>query len=159
MHRFSATLQIIGINPYVLIPVDILTDLFKKAGKDKGPIRVKGTINGVPFTQSLVKFRGAWRLYINMVMLKDSPRRIGEVIQVSIAPGEEKEVLRLHPLLKDALQKNKIAGERFASLSFSRQQEMIRYIAALKTEESIARNVNRAVAFLEGKERFMGRSL
>jgi uncharacterized protein YdeI (YjbR/CyaY-like superfamily) len=67
-------------------------------------------------------------------------------------------VLSLHPLLDQALRKNEVAGKRFASLSFSRQQEMVRYIASLKTEESIIRNVKRAISFLEGKERFMGRS-
>jgi hypothetical protein len=77
IHKFQATIDIIGINPFVFIPENILKDIFKQAGKEKGPIPVKGTINAKPYKQTLVKFKGYWRLYINTTMLKNSPNRIG----------------------------------------------------------------------------------
>lgn len=84
-HFFTARLEIIGINPFVFVPDDILADIFRQAKRDKSPIPVKGTVNQLPYTQTLVKFKGAWRLYINMTMLKNSPRRIGEELSMSIA--------------------------------------------------------------------------
>ena len=44
MLSFKANIEIIGINPYVLLPDKVLLALFKQAGKDKGPIPVKGKI-------------------------------------------------------------------------------------------------------------------
>jgi len=45
MKSFSAEIFIIGINPYVLLPENILHYLFKKAGKEKGSIPVYLIIN------------------------------------------------------------------------------------------------------------------
>lgn len=84
MRRFSANIGIIGINPFVELPEKVLAAVLKAAGKDKGPIRVRGTINGDPYRQTLLRYKGEWRLYINGFMLKNSPRRIGEKIVVEI---------------------------------------------------------------------------
>ena len=70
MHTFQAELKIIDINPYVEVPERILSAVFKQAGKDKGNIYIRGTINEVPYRQTLVRFRGEWRLYVNTHMLK-----------------------------------------------------------------------------------------
>jgi len=40
MHKFSASLAIIGVNPFVFVPEPILKELFAKAGKDKGHIPI-----------------------------------------------------------------------------------------------------------------------
>ena len=86
MHSFTAVLEIIGVNPYVRVPEKILFAILKTHGKDKGPVPVRGEVNGKPYTQTLVRFHGLWRLYINLKMLKNSPKRIGEVIEVAIEP-------------------------------------------------------------------------
>jgi hypothetical protein len=31
-----------------------------------------------------MKYLGEWRLYVNLIMLKNSPKRIGEVIEVTL---------------------------------------------------------------------------
>ena len=54
MKSFSAKIQIIGVNPYVLLPAAILKDIFQKAGKDKGAIPVQLKIGGKDFIQNLV---------------------------------------------------------------------------------------------------------
>ena len=63
----------------------------------------------------------------------------------------------MHPKLENALKKNKKARMVFEQLSPSRKKEIIRYINFLKTEESVDRNIKRAIQFLSGKERFVGR--
>ena len=71
MWEFTAKLDIIGINPFVFVPEHILVALKAQAGKSKGPIPISGTINGVDFRQTLVKYSGTWRLYVNTEMLKE----------------------------------------------------------------------------------------
>jgi len=66
-------------------------------------------------------------------------------------------VIPIHPKLVKALNENLDAQRIFDSLRPSLQLEIIRYISFLKTEESIDKNVLRAVNFLLGKERFIGR--
>ena len=155
--KFSAKIEIIGINPFVHLPENILMKIFKQAGKTNGHIRIKGTINNSPYTQTLVKYSGGWRLYINTTMLKNSPKRIGEQVEITIAFNPEKREIAPHPKLLAALKKNKDARLLFENLRPSLQFEIIRYISSLKTEKSIDRNVTRAIDFLTGKDRFIGR--
>jgi hypothetical protein len=154
---FRATLDIIGINPFVPVPLKILKRIFKTAGKDRGFIPVCGTVNDKPYTQTLVKFKDAWRLYINTKMLPRSPKRIGEAINVTIRFDKTDRTLIPHPLLLKALRANPPAKEVFDKLAPSRRKEIIRYISSLKSMESIERNVKRAIGFLNGSERFVGR--
>ena len=157
MDSFNATLEIIAGNPFVYLPPEILDNIFRQAGRKKGHFPVKGTINGKPFQQTLVKYSGNWRLYINMVMLKNSPKRIGEEIRVEIEFGSSDRTIVAHPKWEKALSEHKEADEVFKRLSSSQQKEIVRYISNLKTEQSIDRNVKRAINFLLGKERFVGR--
>lgn len=147
----------IGINPFIFVPAKILSAIFKQAGKDKGPVPVCGTVNNLAFKQTLVKYSGEWRLYINTTMLKDSPRRIGEMLVISIAYDPEKRTVAMHPKLKIALRNNKKANQVFDKLPPSRQKEIVRYIAYLKTDDSVIRNIDKAIQFLLGKGRFAGR--
>lgn len=157
MHQFTAQINIIGINPFVFVPDEILLQIFEKAGKDRGPIPVKGTINKIPYKQTLVKYSGHWRLYINTSMLKNSPKRIGETIDISVAFDKENRDTQAPAAFVKALSKNKKAGAVFESLSPSRRAEIARYLANLKKEETLQKNIERAIRFLSGEERFMGR--
>ncbi|WP_245545458.1 DUF1905 domain-containing protein [Fluviicola taffensis] len=94
---FSAVIEIIGINPFVFVPNPILEDLFRVFGKDKGPIPIKGTLNGKEYQQTLMKFSGHWRLYINTKMLPKSPKRIGERVEVSIQIDDSDRTIYPHP--------------------------------------------------------------
>lgn len=157
MHTFKAKIEIIGMNPFVFVPEIILTDIFKQAGKDKGTIPIRGTVNDLPYKQTLVKYSGDWRLYINMLMLKNSPKRIGETIELTIEFDPSDRTIKPHPKLVKALKGNKQAKAIFDSLAPSMQNEIVRYIANLKTEASIDKNVIKAIDFLLGKGRFVGR--
>ena len=101
MNSFTARIALIGINPFVFVPQEILNHLFKKAGKDKGKIPVKGTVNQLPYRQTLLKYSGEWRLYINMEMLKNSPKRIGETIAVTIEFDSSDRSIKPHEKLRD----------------------------------------------------------
>jgi hypothetical protein len=157
MKKFKAEIKIIGINPYVSLSKKVLLDIFRQAEKDRGPIPIKGTVNGKPYKQTLMKFKGEWRLYINTTILKDSPKRIGEKIELSVEFDPVKRTITPHPELVKALKANKEAKAVFDKLIPSRKHEIVRYIANLKSEESIHRNIDKVIDFLLGKSRFAGR--
>lgn len=157
MKAFTATIEIIGINPFVFVPDTVLAYIFKQAKKDKGPIPVSGTIDGHAFTQTLVKYRGHWRLYINAPMLKAAEKEVGDTVKLQLKYDAEERLTPLHPELAKALQQSKKANQVFNALPPSRRKEIMRYINFLKTEESVDKNVQRAIHFLLGKASFIGR--
>ena len=157
MQAFKANLEIIGINPFVFVPEQILAQIFIDAKKGKGQIPVCGAVNGKDYIQTLLRYKGDWRLYINTTMLKDSPKRIGELIEITIIYDPKDRSIQPHPKLTKALKENKEAKKVFDKLSPSKQKEIVRYISFLKSEESIRVNIEKAIGFLTGKNRFIGR--
>ncbi|MDQ1803901.1 YdeI/OmpD-associated family protein [Chryseobacterium sp. PTM-20240506] len=156
---FTARLEIIGINPFVFIPEEILKTIFEVSGRDKSPIPVKGTVNGVEYKQNLMKYLGEWRLYINLVMLKNSPKRIGEIIEVSIEYDSSDRSIVIHPKLDQAIREDSVTLRNFESLIPSRKLELVRYINNLKTEASIDRNIDKIIRHLKGETDFFGKMI
>lgn len=156
---FTARLEIIGINPFVFIPEEILKEIFEVSGRNKSPIPVKGTVNGKEYTQNLMKYLGEWRLYINMMMLKDSPKRVGEIIEICVEYDDADRTISIHPQLDKAIRESSVALKNFESLIPSRRSELIKYINNLKTEESIQRNIEKIIRHLHGETDFFGKKL
>lgn len=156
---FTAELEIIGINPFVFIPEDILNTIFETSGRNKSPIPVKGTVNGKEFKQNLMKYLGEWRLYINLTMLPNSPKRIGETIEVSVEYDDSDRSISIHPDLDRAIKEDPVVLKNFEALIPSRKHELIRYIHHLKTEESIRRNIDKIIRHLKGETDFFGKKI
>ena len=157
MQKFQAKVEIIGINPFVFVPEKVLFKIFKQAGREKGFIPIRGTVNDKPYKQTLVRYRGEWRFYINTIILKHSPKRIGEIINISIEFDPISRALDPPASFVKALKENKEAKNVFDALSASRKMEITRYLVKLKTKESLEKNINKSINFLTGKEKFVGR--
>ena len=157
MKRFSAKIQIIGVNPFVLLPASLLKDIFQKAGKDKGAVPVQLKIGGKDFIQNLVKYSGKWRLYLNTPMRKAARKDVGDAIDIQIDFDPKPRTTPVHPKLNKAFKENKEAKAAFEKLSPSRQKEILRYINFLKSEESVEKNIQRAIAHLIKSKPFIGR--
>jgi hypothetical protein len=157
MFQFKAVIEIIGVNPYVFLPEEILFKIFNQAGKTSGRIPVCGAINGKPYKQTLVKYSGQWRLYINTVMLRNSPKRIGEEVDITLKIDTESREIKVPEKFTTALGENITARLIFDGLPASRKNEIVRYLANIKTAETLEKNIRRAINFLLGKERFIGR--
>jgi hypothetical protein len=154
---FSARIEIIGVNPFVFVPEQVLESLFEQAIKHKGKMPVKMKIDGHAFIQTLVKYSGHWRLYLNLPMRKAAGKEVGDVAVFEVEYDTEERKISIHPKLAAALKKNKQAAKVFHRLSPSLQLEINRYFSHLKTEASVDKNIPRAINFLLGKERFVGR--
>src|SRR5688500_8110321 len=152
MARFTARIYKIGINPVVDPPDSVLSAIFAQAGRSKGPIPVRGKLNGTAYLQTLVRYSGAWRLYINGTMLKDSGLKVGDEARIEIEFDPDPREVAPSPELVAALRKDKNAQRAFDDLPPSRQKEIIRYIGSLKSRAAIERNVDRIIGHLRGEK-------
>jgi uncharacterized protein YdeI (YjbR/CyaY-like superfamily) len=144
----TAKIYKIGINPFIFLPRPVLKKIFTDAGKDKGQIPISVEIDKTRFLQTLVKYSGKWRLYLNTPMRKAAGRDVGDKISVSVNYDPAERITVMDPKLKIALKKNKTAGSVFDKLSPSRKKEIMRYINNLKTEVSRKRNIDRTIMLL-----------
>ncbi len=152
MNSFSAMIEIIDINPYVEVPQGILHSLQIHAQKEKGPIPVKGTLQGKSYIQTVVKFRGLWRLYLNAPMLKTALVEVGDEVTIEIEYDSEPRTVIPPKQFTDLLLQNKKAKETFYSLPPYKQKEFARYLNNLKSEEAVNRNIEKIMKFLHGEK-------
>jgi hypothetical protein len=151
MPTFNATIALLGINPYVLVPRPALKHIFAAAGRDKGPIPINVTIAGTCFNQTLVRYQGDWRLYLNTPMRKLANKQVGDRIKLVVEYATTPRTERVPAAFQQALRKDGLARQAFNELSPSRQKEIFRYLNNLKTKESLIRNVSNVISHLRGE--------
>jgi hypothetical protein len=150
MPRFSATIFKVGINPVVDPPERVLAAIFKTAGRSRGPIQVRGKLNGVEFVQTLIKYAGSWRLYINGAMLKESGTNVGDEVRIEIEFDPRPRDVRVPKSLAIALRNDVRAKAALERLPPSRRKEIFRYIGSLRTADAIEKNVEKVIRQLKG---------
>lgn len=151
MYTFRAKIGKIDINPYVQVPDDILLRLQQEAGKEKGPIPVKGTLQGKPFLANIVRYRGMWRLYLNVEMRRAASVDVGDQVLVGLQFDRAPRTVPMPREFELALAKNKPAKQAFEKLAPSRQKEILRYLNSLKQPQSLQRNIQKVMGFLQGE--------
>jgi uncharacterized protein YdeI (YjbR/CyaY-like superfamily) len=90
-------------------------------------------------------------------MRKAAGKDVGDTIGIQIDFDPKLRTTPMHPKLKKAFKENPTAKKVFEKLSPSRQKEILRYINFLKAEESVDKNVQRAISHLAGRQSFVGR--
>ncbi len=151
MAHFNAKVQRIGVNPYVRVPREVLEEVMRQAGRSKGPLAVRGRLNGSPFVQTVVKYRGVWRLYLNTAMRRAAGIDVGAVAWIHLWHDEAPRTVAMNPTLDRALARNPGARAAFEALAPSRQREILRYLGSLKAQATVDRNVTRILQRLAGK--------
>ena len=152
MNSFSAKIYIISkINPVVDVPDNVLEAVFAQAGRSKGPIPVRGRLNGAEFTQTLIKYGGAWRLYLNGEMRRAAGIDTGDMAEVEIEFDPRPRSEPVPGRLAEALEADKTARAEFEKLPPSRQKEILRYLNSMKTEASLVKNVEKVIRHLTGR--------
>jgi hypothetical protein len=157
---FSDTIKILGVNPYVTPPREVLEFIFQQGKKTTSPIPVKGKLNGVWFKQSLVRYQGDWRLYINGQMAKNSKlpfkgsvvNIVGQKVDIALMFDRNPTTYTMLPELAAEIDKNEEAKKAFMSLTAGRKKEILRYLDSLKSKEALQRNVARVIQHLLGQE-------
>jgi len=152
MISFSAKVIKLNINPCVNVPGKILNELFRQAGKSKGPIPVCGKLNGAKFLQTVVRYKGEWRLYLNTQMCVDSGVDVGDKVKIEIEFDPSPRLVPMRSAFRLALSKNIQAKTAFEKLPPSHQKEILRYLNSLKSSDAVNKNVKRAILRLTGKK-------
>jgi len=105
---------------------------------------------------------GSFYLYLHGDVRKSSTTKVGDTVEVEVEFNETYRNGPLHPMPKwfrSALTKNVKAKKAWEALIPSRKKEVLRYFAALKSEEARQRNLLRAIDALSNDNiRFMGRT-
>jgi hypothetical protein len=159
--RFKAVIRITGINPYVLVSAARAKQL-KPGWKKPMPVLVR--INGEPekaWTINMMPVgNGSFYLYLHEIVRKASGTKVGDRVEVEVElnsrykGGPE----TIPAWFKKALSGNAVAKKAWSALPPSRQKEIARYLAGLKSAEAQERNLEKAIHMLEGKKgRWMGR--
>ncbi|OSZ80559.1 hypothetical protein CAP36_04725 [Chitinophagaceae bacterium IBVUCB2] len=149
-HSFKAKIYKVGINPCVKVP-DAIT---AKLAVTKGYIPVKGTIQGYFFQQTLCPIKKEeFRLYVNGPMLKGGNIKVGQIANFLIEQDtlERNKNVPLPEAFKKKLEENNLLTE-FEQLAPFRQKEICRYLGNLKTEEALAKNMDKMIRVLQGKD-------
>lgn len=162
MVTFKAVIQIRGVNPF--LDVDPARASAIKPGWRK-PLPVLVRINGVPEKPHRINMMpagdGSFYLYLNGIIREQAGVSVGHSVSVEIAfdPGYRGGPQAMPRWFKAALNQNPQAQRNWAKLSPSRQKEILRYLAQLKSPEARARNLAKAISMLSGDTgRFMART-
>jgi Bacteriocin-protection, YdeI or OmpD-Associated/Domain of unknown function (DUF1905) len=161
--RFTAPIEIHGVNPYVRV---IASRASKLKPDWRKPMPVLIRVNGKPDKPWSINMMpvgdGSFRLYLHGTVRKASNTDVGDRVRVEIRFDSAYQNGPRHPMpewFRKALRGNPVAKRNWEKLIPSRQKEILRYFAALKSQEARERNLARAlVALSGGPERFMARS-
>lgn len=82
MNKFTAKVEIIGINPFVFLPEKVLQNIFKEAGKNKGKIPVKMKIEGHEFIQTLIKLQWTLAALLKHTYAKNGKKGSGRFCKI-----------------------------------------------------------------------------
>jgi len=161
--RLSSLIEIVGANPYVLVDAGRASQL-KRDWRRPMPVTFKVNdmrdevwrVNLIPVGD------GTFRLYLNGEIRKAAGIVVGDIVSLDIEFDDDYRGGPLHQMpswFGEELERNVPARRGWERLIPSRQKEILRYFAALKSPEAEQRNVRRALNVLAGGEgRFMGRS-
>lgn len=145
MYKLTGKIYKLGINPCIDVPKEIVEKLYKDSGKTNGPIQVRGTLNGEKFEQTIVKYQGRWRLYLNTQMRKDCGIGVGDTARFEFNYDPLPRTVLMPKKLAEALTKNQKAKRAFEKLPSSRQKQILRYLNSLKSDAAIERNVKKVI--------------
>lgn len=161
--KFRATIRIRGSNPYIAVSKARAATL--KPGWRK-PLPVTVQINGQPEKPWHINMMpagdGNFYLYLHGDVRKASSTKVGDTVRVDLGFDSSYRSGPAHLMpawFKDALDKQAPARKNWDKLVPSRQKEILRYLAALKSPGARARNLERVILMLSGRPgRYMARS-
>ena len=123
--------------------------LLQQAGKGSAPVQVKGTLNDrVAFETNVVRYSGAYRLYLNTQMRKEAGVGVGDTVRIALDYDPGQRMPPMPELLRAALNEDPRAKERWRLQSSSRRKEILAYLNSLKTEETVRRRVGEIIRVL-----------
>jgi hypothetical protein len=160
--EFSARVDMVGVNPYVLVD-DERANRLRPGWRRPMPVLVK--INGRPDspwrTNMMPVGNGEFYLYLHGGMRKSANVKVDDVVTLAVSFDDTYKNGPLHATpdwFEAALGNEPLALANWEALAPSRQKEVLRYFAGLKSDDAKKRNLVQVLRVLSGaRERFMGR--
>jgi len=158
LKRFSAVIELVSasgveaLNPCVVVPDRIVTALRTESGRNQA-LPVRGTLEGAPFKANVMRYLGAWRLYLNGSMRKAAGVDTGDWVRVGLRHDPVLRRERTPAAFTAALARDRRAKAAFAALRPSRRKEIRRYLGNLKREETLRTNIAKVLHYLRGTGR------
>src|SRR5215831_12493388 len=147
MLRFSTTLQKVGVNPCVRVPIRV-----SRAFNTRGYVPVHVHLEHGVVASTLVPIgNGTHRLYINAAMLRFTNARVGKKITLGLDFDGQDRTLNDPEDILSLLRTNALAAKRWKSLTPSKRKEVIRYISFAKTPETRGRNIAKLYSILTSR--------
>jgi hypothetical protein len=120
----------------------------------RSQVRVKGTINGIPFQNSLMPVGdGTHMMNISKALQTGAEVRAGEVVTVIMDVDYSERSVEVPAELQLLFKKNKDAAEFYAGFSYSHQKEYADWIAGAKKPETRVARAEKAIAMIFEKKR------
>jgi bacteriocin resistance YdeI/OmpD-like protein/uncharacterized protein DUF1905 len=159
--QLAAPIELTGVNPYVRVSpgeAELLAPGWRR------PMPVVLRIDRAPGlwrTNLMPVGAGAFNLYLHGEMRKASQRAVGDTVTLEVWFDDAYVNGPQHPLpawFQAALERHSTAHANWQQLPPSRQKELLRYFARLKSAGAIERNLTAAMHVLAGNSgRYMGR--
>ena len=161
--HFNGLIEIRGINPYVLVSAAQAEEL-RPGWRRPMPVLVQ--VDGRPEPAWRINMMpvgdGSFYLYLHASVRQAAGKDVGDRANFDVWFDEEYESGPAHPMppwFAEALGANAVAKANWERLIPSRQKEILRYFAGLKSSAAQSANLRRAIDVLSGiPGRFMARA-
>ncbi len=120
----------------------------------KGQVKVKATVNGVPYRSSLLpRGDGTHYLVVGKPIRDQANAAEGDTVRVTIEPDTEPRSVSVPADLAQALAADAAAHAAFAGLAYSHRKAWVEWIEAARQEETRRRRIASAVERIARGER------
>jgi len=138
-----------GTWTYVQIPYNV-----EMVYGTRGQLKVKGTINGIPFRNTLMpNGDGTHYLVVKQSIRDETGLSAGDIVHVVLEPDMEERTVDVPEDFKSALDMDKAAASVYDKLSYSHRKEYVDWIDSAKKEETRAKRIGKAIEMLaQGKK-------
>ena len=150
--KFKAKIEPAGMGgTFVLFPYDT-----EKEFGIRGKVPVKATMDGVPYTGSLMKCGLAdHAMHVPKAIREELGKNVGDVLDVTVWRDHEERVLEVPAELARVMKKEGLL-QFFDSLSYTHRKEYCRWISEAKKEETRAKRLEKAVEMMRAKVKTPG---
>jgi Bacteriocin-protection, YdeI or OmpD-Associated/Domain of unknown function (DUF1905) len=148
-HVFSAKIYKVGIIRFVDVP----SDISRAIGDGTPHVAVRGEVESIPLQSTLVsRGKGHYRLAIHGDIRKKLKVDAGAVVEVLIARDQGPREPVLPPALVLALRNSPKAQKAFRGMTTALRRQLVRYLTAVKRQETLERRVAKVVRMLEARK-------
>jgi len=138
----------VGTWTYVNVPFDV-EKLFGKGGQ----VKVKGTVNGIAFRNSLMPDGdGQHFLVVNKSIRDKAKVKVGDRVLVVVEPDAGPRGIEAPPDLAKALGRNKTAKMIWDDFAYSHKRAFVDWIVSAKRVETRGRRIDEALVLITNKK-------